>query len=92
MSSYRSWTLPWLSLHPVTRSMSNTVGPSVATTLWHLLWASSPLAASGILKLVYDAALYTLFRNVKPPEEAQHLRDRAAGEPAPSLEGSDPPY
>ena len=79
------------SVHAVTRSVSSTVGPSVATALWNLLWASSPLAASGILKLVYDAALYTLFRNVKPPEEAQQLRDWAAGEPAPLSDGSGPP-
>lgn len=57
------------SIHIVGRSISGTVGPSVATALWQTLSASVPLIGSGVLKITYDLSLYFMFRNVKPPQE-----------------------
>ena len=57
------------SIHIVGRSISGTVGPSVATALWQLLSASAPLIGSGVLKITYDLSLYFMFRNVKAPQE-----------------------
>ena len=59
------------SINTVGRSIAGTAGPSVATALWSALSASTPLIACGILKIAYDLSLYFMFRNVKPPQEAQ---------------------
>jgi len=59
------------SIHIVGRSVSGTVGPSVATALWQAFSASVPLIACGVLKITYDLSLYFMFRNVKPPQETQ---------------------
>ena len=58
------------SMHVVGRSMSGTVGPSVGAILWNSISASTPLIASGMLKIAYALSLYFMFRNVRPPEEA----------------------
>lgn len=59
------------SIHSVGRNLSGALGPSVATALWHALSASAPLVVAAVLKITYDISLYIMFRNVKPPEEAQ---------------------
>ena len=64
------------SIHVVGRSVSGTIGPSVATALWQALSASVPLITCGVLKIIYDLSLYFMFRNVKPPQEAQKMGDR----------------
>lgn len=64
------------SIHIVGRSISGTVGPSAATALWQAVSASVPLIGCGVLKIVYDLSLYFMFRNVKPPQEAQKTEDR----------------
>ena len=69
------------SIHTVGRSVSGTVGPSAATALWHALSASVPFIACGILKIAYDLSLYFMFRNVKPPQEAQKTGDRHIASP-----------
>ncbi len=58
-------------INSVGRSISGTAGPSVATALWSAFSASTPLIACGVLKIAYDLSLYFMFRNVKPPQEAQ---------------------
>lgn len=58
-------------VHIVGRSVAGTAGPSVGTALWQAVSASAPLIANGILKISYDLSLYFMFRNVKPPQEAQ---------------------
>ncbi len=58
-------------IHIVGRSVAGTVGPSVATALWQAVSASAPLLGCGVLKIVYDLSLYFMFRNVKPPQEAE---------------------
>ncbi|MBM2826008.1 MAG: transporter [Dehalococcoidia bacterium] len=62
------------------RSVMGTVSPSVATVLWSLGLAGLPFVASGGLKIVYDLALYFLFRNVKPEVEARG-EEVAQGQP-----------
>ena len=57
------------SIHIVGVNITGTVGPSVATALWHAFSASVPFIASGVLKIVYDLSLYFMFRKVKPPQE-----------------------
>jgi len=58
-------------IHIVGRSIAGTIGPSVATALWQALSATVPLISSAVLKITYDLSLYFMFRNVKPPQEAQ---------------------
>ena len=64
------------SISSVGRSISGTAGPSVATALWSAFSASVPLVTCGVLKIAYDLSLYFMFRNVKPPQEAQKTGDR----------------
>jgi len=63
-------------IHIVGRSLSGTIGPSVATALWQAISATVPLIASGVLKITYDLSLYFMFRNVKPPQEALEKGDQ----------------
>ena len=56
------------------RSASSTVAPSVATFLWTVASSSVPFVASAIVKTFQDVALYTAFRNVRPPEELERLK------------------
>ena len=66
-------------IHIVGRSVSGIGGPSVATALWQTVSASAPLLACGVLKIAYDISLYFMFRNVKPPEEAEKAEKEAGG-------------
>ncbi|MBI4200769.1 MAG: MFS transporter [Chloroflexi bacterium] len=70
------------SVTAVTRSVSMSVTPSVATVLWNAASASAPFIACGVMKIGYDLALFFLFRNVKPPEE-KGAEARAAAKPGP---------
>ena len=63
------------SIHVVGCSIGGAAGPSIATALWHAFSASVPFIASGALRIVYDFFLYFMFRNVKPPQEAQKLQE-----------------
>jgi len=63
-------------IHIVGRSVAGTVGPSVATALWQAVSASAPLLGCGVLKIIYDLSLYFMFRNVKPPQEAEKTESR----------------
>ena len=65
-------------IHIVGRSVSGIGGPSVATALWQAVSASAPLIGCAVLKIAYDITLYFMFRNVKPPEEAEKAASRAA--------------
>jgi len=65
-------------IHIVGRSVAGTVGPSVGTALWQAISASAPLVGNAVLKISYDLALYFMFRNVKPPQEAGRDSDGSA--------------
>ena len=54
----------------ISRSLTGTASPSVATFVWSIGATSVPFVSAGVLKIVYDLSLYALFRKVKPPEEA----------------------
>ena len=56
-------------INNVSRSITGTASPSVATALWSLGAASIPFIAGGVTKIAYDLSLYFMFRNVRPPEE-----------------------
>jgi MFS family permease len=56
-------------IHIVGRSISGTIGPSIATALWQIFSATVPLLGCAVLKITYDLSLYFMFRNVKPPSE-----------------------
>ena len=66
-------------IHIVGRSVSGIGGPYIATALWQAVSAGAPLIGCATLKIAYDVALYFMFRNVKPPEEAERAAERAAG-------------
>lgn len=63
------------SVHIVGRSVAGTVGPSLGTFMWQAISASAPFVAGAMLKLTYDAALFVLFRNVKPAHEGASLQE-----------------
>ena len=67
-------------IHIVGRSVSGIGGPYIATAIWQAISASAPLIGCATLKIVYDVALYFMFRNVKPPEEAERAAGRTASE------------
>lgn len=60
----------------VSRSAGIAAGPTAATALWTAASASAPFIVGGVVKIAYDLALWLLFRQVKPPEEAPTLRTR----------------
>ena len=66
------------SLRLVGSSAAGSIGPSVTAALWNAFSASVPLLGSAFLKIGYDLSLYFMFRNVKPPEEIERTRERAA--------------
>ena len=65
-------------IHIVGRSVSGIGGPYIATAVWQAVSAGAPLIGCATLKIAYDVALYFMFRNVKPPEEAERAAERAA--------------
>lgn len=56
-------------IHGAGRSLASILGPTLGTALWNASAATVPFAVSGVLRIVYDGALYLTFRKVKPPEE-----------------------
>ena len=71
------------SIHMVGRSAFGAAGPSATAALWGLLSASAPLVGSAVLKISYDLVLYSMFRNVRPPEEIRRIEARAAKKNSP---------
>ena len=64
------------SIHMVSRSAAGAIGPTVTTAIWNITTAWTPLVGSALLKIGYDLSLYFMFRNVRPPEEEERLRNR----------------
>ena len=64
------------SIHMVSRSAAGAIGPTVTTAIWNITSAWTPLVGSALLKIGYDLSLYFMFRNVRPPEEEERLRNR----------------
>lgn len=60
---------PAAGLTNVSRSISQSISPSLAGYAMATVWIGTPLFAAGMLKLVYDGLIYGSFRKVKPPEE-----------------------
>jgi MFS family permease len=60
----------------VSQATFGAVTPSLATLLWEAVSASAPFVAAGILKTVYLAGLYLMFRDVHPPEEQARMEAR----------------
>jgi predicted MFS family arabinose efflux permease len=57
------------SFTAVPRSLASALGPSIAGALLASGALAAPLVACGVLKIVYDVALYAGFRRVKPRDE-----------------------
>ncbi len=64
------------SIHMVSRSAAGAIGPTATTAIWNITAAWTPLVGSALLKIGYDLSLYFMFRNVRPPEEEERLRNR----------------
>ncbi len=60
---------PAAGLTNVSRSISQSISPSIAGYAMANFWIGTPLFAAAMLKLVYDGLIYGSFRKVKPPEE-----------------------
>lgn len=58
------------SVTSVPRSLASAIGPFLAGWLLSVSSFGWPLLAAGVLKIVYDALLLSMFRKVRPPEEA----------------------
>ena len=54
----------------VPRSLASAISPTISGYLLSLSSFGSPLLIGGVLKIVYDLTLLTMFRHVRPPEEA----------------------
>lgn len=53
----------------VSRSVAQSVSPSLAGYTIANIWIGSPFVAAGAFKLAYDLLIYGSFRKIKPPEE-----------------------
>jgi len=56
------------SFTSVPRSLASAAGPALTGAMFASGAMSAPLVACGVLKIVYDAALFVAFRKVKPRE------------------------
>ena len=63
-------------INNVTQSVIATASPSVATALWAAFSPAVPFLACGVLKAIYLAGFYVLFRKVRPPEEEERRARR----------------
>ena len=61
------------SMFTISRSTMQSASPSVSTALWSTVSSTVPFVGSGVLRLVYDVALFRMFRNVTPPEERRRV-------------------
>ena len=62
-------------IHAIGRNIAGTFAPSIATALWQVFSVTVPLVSSAVLKITYDLSLYFMFRNVKPPQEANKKQE-----------------
>ena len=53
----------------VSRTVAQSVSPSLAGYAIANLWIGSPILAAGMLKLAYDFLIYGTFRKTKLPQE-----------------------
>lgn len=51
------------------RSLTMAIGPSIATYVMQFVGLSMPFLIAGVIKSVYDIALWFTFKDIKPPEE-----------------------
>lgn len=58
----------------VSRSVAQSLSPSLAGYAMSNLWIGTPVMAAGLLKIVYDLMIYGSFRKIKPPEETAKTR------------------
>jgi MFS family permease len=66
------------SVTSVPRSLASAIGPVIAGYLLLLSGFGWPLLIAGLLKSGYDLALLALFSHVRPPEEREAARAKAA--------------
>jgi MFS family permease len=57
------------SLLNIPRSIVMAIGPSLAGYMMQFIGLSTPFLFGGIIKSVYDVALWYTFKDIKPPEE-----------------------
>ena len=60
---------PAAGLTNVSRSVAQSVSPSLAGYVIASVWVGSPFVIAGTFKLAYDFLIYGTFRKIKPPEE-----------------------
>ncbi len=53
----------------IARSVGSSIAPALAGAMLNAGWLSAPFITAGVLKIIYDLALYRSFVQVKPPEE-----------------------
>ncbi len=57
------------SVTAVPRSLASAISPTIAGVLLTTAFSGLPLVVCGTLKIIYDLALLSSFRHIKPPEE-----------------------
>ncbi len=51
------------------RSIASAISPPITGALFAAGWFNTPFLVAGVLKIIYDLALWRGFRAIKPPEE-----------------------
>jgi hypothetical protein len=82
-----------VSITAVPKSLATALSPLLAGSLLGVTAFGWPLLLAGALKVGYDLTLFTLFRNVRPPEEEFQPvgADRARGDGSPGDASTRPP-
>ncbi len=65
----------------VSRNLAQATSPSISTKAMEVVSLSSPFIVGGLLKIVYDIAVFFNFRNIRPAEE-RDLPRRKSGDDA----------
>jgi hypothetical protein len=60
------------------RSFTQAVSPTISSILMQFVGLSLPFLIAGVIKSIYDIALYWTFKDIKPPEEHIESHDRPA--------------
>jgi hypothetical protein len=55
-----------VSFTTVPRSLAAAASPAIGGALLASGWLAAPIVASGVLKIIYDLAIWRAFRHLKP--------------------------
>jgi len=59
------------------RSLTQAISPTISSILMQFVGLSLPFLIAGVIKSIYDIALYWTFKDIRPPEEKNEDHKRA---------------